>query len=265
MNHIYESTNSAATIYAEWQTTTVLHGGRRYRLLGESLGQQLSLNQHVEHVMAIVGLVAASIFTGGLALIGLVSTNCRQLVHRLVNELRVNAETNFHYVLQTPEPWQRDTVRPFIQQLEYTTNADIPGQLFRASCCLAIQFNHGEPFGNIPHAERPKVKKQFLFRNHNDAPFTKAELIQKINGMHNELAASIENEIDVATTALDFACVLLYQEAPENEVRASYTSSNAHMQRGIPNRVLPFVYANPQDVISRDRMHILAGPGCISL
>lgn len=180
-----------------------------------------------------------------------------------------------HDVRKSPEQWQRDAVRPFTEALKfYTINNDqIPEQLTCASCCISIQYNHGESNArSIPFEERSKVKKQFLFRNDDNSPFSKDELIQKIDNLENDLISSIEKEIDVATNSLNFGCTLLHQDSPENSVKASNMtksfskeisiSDSSHISNGLVNGLLKFVYVNPKDVFSEDGKQILAGPGC---
>ncbi|MBA3603741.1 MAG: hypothetical protein H0W50_08905, partial [Parachlamydiaceae bacterium] len=143
------------------------------------------------------------------------------------------------------------------------------------SCCIAIQFNHGGVnTNNIAFENRPKVKKQFVFKNVDCSHLMKEELILKINSLSQILALSIENEIDVETTSLNFGCVMLHQHSQNAEIKASYISFSAteilfnqitSTSNANVGGVLRFVYTDLAEVVSEQNNQIIAGPDCVTV
>ncbi|MBA3237928.1 MAG: hypothetical protein H0T62_06200 [Parachlamydiaceae bacterium] len=270
MTPIFENATTATTIYPLEQTTTVQHEGRRYRLVGESLGNDLSLKQRFVHVIMLVGYAVAIFFTGGLSKVFLNAFNCH------LRELQAGRHINLHYSIEKPSQWQVDSINPFVKMLQTRINHNeyVPEFLTTASCCISIQYNHGDlDPDKILFENHARVKRQFIFKNEDGSPISKKGLIQDIEGIEEELLSSINTEVDVATTRLSFGCVLLHQDSADNLVNASYDSiisekSNqsipgSSINNAIVDRVLRFVCVNPRDVISPDGKQILEGPDCM--
>ncbi len=255
MNPIYEAKNSATTIYLPKEQTTVLHNGSRYKLMGESLGQEFSRSQKLKRVMSIVVLVAATIFTRGLILFGLAIPAVRFKIIKTFKELKAGSQINLHYVLQKPEQWQKDAFHPFIERLKWAILYDVSilPQLTCASCFISIHYNHGKEI----QGDSSRLTRQFLFKNEDDSPLTKAELIQKIENVEKEVGMSIKKEIDVATTKLVFSCTLLHQDSPENLVKASYVNKDTHAPDGVVKGLLKNVGVYSEEVLSKDGKQIL--------
>lgn len=273
MNPIFEK-KSTASILHQGEPITVLRSGRRYKLVGESHSQNLSPGQRLAHVLTIVGLVVIAFFTCGVAL---ASKDFRNGISWRWREFKAGKQINLHYTPEEPAPWQKKSINLFVDQLRDSMayNSHIPEQLNAASCCISIQFNHGEAKAkDIPFADRARVTKQFLFKNEDGSALTKTELIQKIETISQSLEASVETEIDIATTQLAFGCVLLHQGSSEGPIKACYysqstnsslTGDSSSISQGHVNGVLKFVYAKSIDVISSDGKQMLAGPNCMIL
>jgi hypothetical protein len=280
MNVVFENVSSAAVIYPIEEITTVLHGGRRYSLVGESLGEELSSKERFCHVIIIIGFAVAAFFTCGLALCALAFKGFRHGMSDRFRELWAGRQINLHYTPNAPTQWQTNLTTRFINALQSSIhdNREIPEQLHAVSLCISIQFNHGEQDpDDLSIINRPRVKKQFLFKNEDRSPITQAGLIQKIGSIHDQLLTSIRTEIDVATTRLNIGCVLLHQERPRDLVKAYYLSTTmsdmggydiptiSRTSDGVINILLSRVnVVRPIEVISLNHTQLIEGPDYIA-
>lgn len=259
---IYESVSTATWFYPKELTTTELHNGHRYELMGKSFGKTLTFSERVRHVMAIVGIVVAAVFTFGIIFTGMASPTFRDMIIKPFKEVGTGAQINLHYILQKPKQWQIDKIQSFLEKLKFFLNFHVPSKLTSASCCISVQYNHAESNADeISLEDRSKVKKQLIFKEKHDSPFSNYELIQDIENIKNDLQASIIKEIDVATTWLNYGCLILYQETPLDLVKMSYFSIDSTTIDCNEN-ALKFVGVNREEVLSQDRKKILVGPNC---
>ncbi len=115
MIKIFEKISSVTKVYPQIENTTVLHQGRRYRLIGESNGQDKSLFERLQSTLEFVGLAVVTFFTFGLVL---ASEEFSLAIRWRFSEIRSGKQLNLHYVQEKPAKWQEESVPMFITALQ---------------------------------------------------------------------------------------------------------------------------------------------------
>jgi hypothetical protein len=72
-------------------------------------------------------------------------------------------------------------------------------------------------------------------------------------------------EIDVATTRLDFGCIVLYSVSPEKPIRADYVSEDTVSMGASGKKYLELMNFDPKEILSEDEKQILISPDSILL